>query len=197
MADITWQGAITIKAPVEQVYRYLADLPRHAEWAQSVVELELVRPGDASGLGARYRTAERQSWQTDRRPRAPLLTGTAGTTMCEVRELVPHRRIAWVAWAPVPGVVHEGDYAFDLVAEDGQHTRLTQTNRLHDNWLGTVVSTLVFKTTPAKARAQWAASLANIKTILEAEVPADQPAAPAQAAAASSPTRRGHVGADH
>jgi len=29
-------------------------------------------------------------------------------------ELIPNRRIAWRSWAPVPGVKHEGAYAFEL-----------------------------------------------------------------------------------
>jgi hypothetical protein len=117
-------------------------------------------------VGALYRTAERQGWQTDRAPRAPLTQGVAGTIMCELVELIPNRRIAWRAWAPVPGVKHVGVYAFDL-APDASGVRLTQSAALEDNWLGDIVSRLVFKTTPPKARAQWEASLRNIKAILE------------------------------
>ena len=167
MPDITWQETVQINVLVEEAYRYLADLPRHAEWAQSVIKLEQVRPGDSKGVGTQYRAAERQAWQTDRLPRTPLTRGPAGDFLCEVRELVPHRRIAWYAWAPYPVVVHAGEYSFDLVADGASGTRLTQTNRLHDNWLGIIVSRLAFKTTPAKARAQWSASLRNIKAILE------------------------------
>jgi uncharacterized membrane protein len=165
--DVNWQSSIQIEAPVEHVYRYLADLPRHAEWAQSVERLELTRAGDSSGVGATYRTAERQDWQTDRAPRAPLTRGVAGATMCEMVELIPNRRIAWRSWAPVPGVKHAGAYAFELSSDGNGGTRLTQSAALNDNWLGDIVSRLVFKTTPEKARAQWQASLSNIKTILE------------------------------
>jgi uncharacterized membrane protein len=166
--DVRWQSSIQIHVPVEDAYRYLADLPRHAEWAQSVERLDLARAGDSAGVGAVYRTAERQDWQTDRAPRAPLTRGVAGSTMCEMTELVPNRRIAWRSWAPVPGVKHEGAYAFDLASDGNGGTRLTQSAALVDNWLGDIVSRLVFKTTPEKARAQWQASLSNIKAILEA-----------------------------
>ena len=87
--------------------------------------------------------------------------------MCEMRELVPNRRIAWHAWAPVPGVKHLGDYAFDLASDGNGGTILTQRSSLTDNWAGFLVSRLVFKTTPEKARAQWDASLRNIKVVLE------------------------------
>jgi len=165
--NVSWQDSIQIDVPVEQAYRYLADLPRHAEWAQSVERLDLTRAGDSSGVGAVYRTAERQGWQTDRVPRAPLTRGVAGATMCEMVELVPNRRIAWRSWAPVPGVKHAGAYAFDLASDGNGGTRLTQSAALEDNWLGDIVSRLVFKTTPEKARAQWEASLRNIKVIME------------------------------
>ena len=165
--DISWQGSIQINQPVEQVYRYLADLPSHAEWAQSVERLELVQNGDSQGVGAVYRTAERQAWQTDRAPRAALTRGVAGTTMCELVELRPNQRIAWRSWAPVPGVKHEGTYAFELASDGNGGTRLTQSAALEDNWLGNIVSRLLFKTTPEKARAQWGASLRNIKAVLE------------------------------
>jgi uncharacterized membrane protein len=165
--NVEWQGSLTIAAPVEQVYAYLANLPRHAEWAQSVEQLVPVRPGDAAGVGAVYRTAERQAWQTDRAPLAPLTAGVAGTTMCEVTELMPNRRIAWRSWAPVPLVKHEGTYSFELSSAPNGGTRLTQNAALEDNWLGDLVSRLVFKTTTAKAHAQWEASLYNIKAIVE------------------------------
>jgi uncharacterized membrane protein len=165
--DVTWQGTIQIHAPAEQVYRYLADLPQHAEWAQSVERLELVHPGDGSGVGAVYRSAERQGWQNDRAPRAPITRGVAGTTMCEMVELIPNRRIAWRSWAPVPGVKHAGAYTFEIASDGNGGTRLTQSAALEDNWLGDIVSRLVFKTTAEKARAQWDASLRNIKAILE------------------------------
>jgi len=87
--------------------------------------------------------------------------------MCEIVELSANRRIAWRSWAPVPGVKHIGAYAFELASDGNGGTRLTQSAALEDNWLGDIVSRFMFKTTPAKARAQWEASLRNIKTILE------------------------------
>src|SRR5687768_7057020 len=108
--EITWTGSITIAAPVERVYTYLADFPRHAEWAQSLVRLHEVKAGDSRGVGRVYRTAERQNWQDDRRPGEPISHGVAGVTMCEVRDLVPNCAVVWHSWAPYPGVTHTGDY---------------------------------------------------------------------------------------
>jgi uncharacterized membrane protein len=175
--NVSWQDSIQIDVPVEQAYRYLADLPRHAEWAQSVERLELVRAGSGDGVGAVYRAAERQDWQNDRAPRAPITRGVSGATMCELVELIPNRRIAWRSWAPVPGVKHIGIYSFELAADGNGGTCLTQSAALEDNWLGDLVSRLVFKTTPPKARQQWDASLRNIKAILEEQhIPTSQAA---------------------
>jgi uncharacterized membrane protein len=174
--DITWSGSITIDRPIAQVYAYLADLPRHAEWAQSVQQLIEAKPGAPDGVGRVYRTIERQGWQTDRRPHAPISRGVPGDTMCEIVALQPNRRIAWRSWAPVPGVRHEGEYAFDLAPTPGGGTHLTQSASLHDNWLGDLVSRIVFGTTPERAYAQWQASLQNIKVILEDRAGAEAPA---------------------
>ena len=56
--DITWQGFVDIAAPVDKVYAYLADFPKHCEWAQTLESMELKKPGDANGVGAVYRTGE-------------------------------------------------------------------------------------------------------------------------------------------
>jgi Polyketide cyclase / dehydrase and lipid transport len=167
--DITWSHTITINAPIAQVYTYLADFPRHTEWAQSVQQLVVKRPGNANGVGTIYTTAERQGWQADRRPYEPLTQGIPGDTLCQVMALEPHHSIIWRSWVPYPGVTHAGDFSFQLeAAVDG--TRLTQNIHLYDNWIGDLINRHVFKTTEPKAYAQWEASLRNIKTILEGEI---------------------------
>lgn len=164
--NITWKHSITIAAPIEQVYAYLADFPRHAEWAQSVQQLTVQKAGDSAGVGTIYVTAERQGWQSNRQPFEPLQHGIPGDTLCQVVALEPHHRIVWRSWVPYPGVVHAGDYSFQLErTADG--TLLTQHIHLYDNWLGDLINRHVFKTTEPKAYAQWEASLVNIKAILE------------------------------
>lgn len=67
-----WQDSIDVTAPAEQVYAYLADFPRHCEWAQTLDRMEQVRAGDDAGIGARYFTYERQAFQADGGPNGPL-----------------------------------------------------------------------------------------------------------------------------
>lgn len=168
--DVHWQGSVDIAAPPERVYDYLADFPKHCEWAQT---LERMEPAQPSMVGARYKTYERQAMQADRPPRGPLpAKGFKGTTECEITELTPNRRIAWKAH-PVPiGMGVHAKLAFDIAPSGDNSTRLTQTIDMHEAWLPSQIFTrIVYRTTPvemeAKAHAQWTASLRNIQSILE------------------------------
>jgi uncharacterized protein YndB with AHSA1/START domain len=49
--------SIDIAAPVEQVYRYLADFTRHSEWSMSVAKIEQVTPGPV-GVGTELKASE-------------------------------------------------------------------------------------------------------------------------------------------
>jgi uncharacterized membrane protein len=170
--DHQWTGTVHIAAPVETVYQYLAELPRHCEWAQTLERMEQQRPGDARGLGARYLTYERQAFQHDRQPRESLANrpGFKGKTLAEVRELVPNRRIAWHSH-PVPRMGVHADIAFELLPAPDGGTTLTQRIAMHQAPLVMLMFRPVFRMRPeemaAKSTAQWQASLQNIKAILE------------------------------
>lgn len=171
--DITWQRSITIAAPVERVYGYLADFPKHCEWAQTLEHMEQTRPGTAGGAGAVYKTYERQAFQADRVPGGPMPDkASKSATVCEVTELSPYQRIAWSAH-PVPiGLGIHARLAFDFAESRDGGTQLTQSIAMSQPWLPTqLISRVLFKMTPeamaAKSRAQWDASLENIRAILE------------------------------
>ncbi len=171
--DAKWQGSVDINAPVERVYEYLSDFPKHCEWAQTLDRMEQKQPGDQRGVGAVYRTYEIQAMQSDRAPRGPLpAKGMKAATECTVTEKFPNRRIAWKAKpAPVGMGVH-ASLAFDLQPGQNGGTRLTQSIEMHQPWLiNQMFARVSFKSKPealeAKAAAQWQASLDNIKTIME------------------------------
>jgi hypothetical protein len=169
---VAWEGTVEVAAPLEFTYRYLADLPRHGEWAQSVERMELQHPGDADGVGARYLTYERQALHHDRQPHQSLVDrgGIVEKTLAEVRELVPNRRIAWHAHS-VPRKNIRADIAFDLapIARDG--TAVTQRISMHFSLPALLLARLLLRVSPAELRSksetQWQASLQNIKLILE------------------------------
>jgi hypothetical protein len=94
-----------------------------------------------------------------------------GTTECEVTELTPNERIAWRAH-PVPiGMGIHAELAFDIVPDGNGGTTLAQTIQMHEPWLASQLFSRLMRMNPAtmevKARAQWEASLRNIKAILE------------------------------
>lgn len=166
--DMNWQGSIQINAPVERVYCYLADFPRHCEWAQTLERMEQVRVGDSTGVGARYLTTERQAMQADRRPREALIRGMRVKTMCEVLELKPNRRIAWHAHTVPKAMGLYADLDFELTPTADGGTLLTQHYRFHQPAPAVFLFKLMFgRDLETKGSAQWEASLRNIKIMLE------------------------------
>lgn len=49
--------SIDIAAPMEKVYRNLADLRRHSEWSMSVATIEQTTPGEI-GVGTEFKASE-------------------------------------------------------------------------------------------------------------------------------------------
>ena len=162
-----WQGTVTINRPVEEVYRYLADFPRHCEWAQTLESMELKQAGDSSGVGARYLTSERQALQSDRKPHERIANGMRAKTMCEVRELVPNRRIAWRANPHPVKLGVSANIAMELEPAGDGRIRLTQTIAMRQPKLMMSFAKRFMGMTEEKVKAQWQASLDNIKLILE------------------------------
>jgi hypothetical protein len=88
--------------------------------------------------------------------------------VCEVRELIPNRRIAWHAHT-VPkamGLYADLDFVFVPAADGG--SLLTQHYRFHQPPVMRFLFKLMYGSDlEAKGHAQWEASLLNIKAILE------------------------------
>ncbi len=170
--DIRWQGEIYIAAPYDAVYAYLADFARHAEWAQTIERLELIKPGGEDGVGAEYHSFERQGMQSNRAPREPITSGFPIETICEVRELSPSYRIAWRARS-VRKPTMSNELSFDLAGDAAGGTRLLQRIAVHTSKPYDMLDKLRNQTDRvilrAQLRAQWEASLRNIKEILETQ----------------------------
>ncbi|MCB9079662.1 MAG: SRPBCC family protein [Anaerolineaceae bacterium] len=164
--DIQWQDTIQINRPVAQVYAYLADFPRHVEWAQTLARMEQVRPGHNGEQGAQYRTYEKQAMQTDRQPGQKLTKGLPAVTLCTVDQVEPNQRIVWHAHS-VPKLLHN-KLVFDFAADGNGGTLLTQRMDFHIPAIPTLMFQLMFgRNLPQKAAAQAEAGLRNIKTIME------------------------------
>ncbi len=158
---VEWQGSLRVAATPQELFTYLADVPRHGEWATTLERITLLRAGQdgAGGVGARYRTSERvalggREWMI--------------ATICEVRELVPGERIVWTAH-PVPRIGWATlcfTLAPDRTGAGAGGTVLTQTvTEVYPppaSWLLRFTMNL----TPATVERQLAASLARLGTTL-------------------------------
>jgi uncharacterized membrane protein len=173
--DIEWQGQVQIQRPVEQVFTYLANFQRHAEWAQTLVKLEQVRKGNSLGVGAIYRTYERQAMQSNRQPGEALLNGLDAKTLCEITEIIPNKCIAWHSHT-LPKTGMYADWRFEFSSAPNGGTIVTQRTLFHQPG----IMALLFRgNLHAKSSAQFDASLRNIKVVLEGQ--------PASASPTSSP----------
>jgi uncharacterized protein YndB with AHSA1/START domain len=74
---------ITINAPAEKVFTYLADFPRHSEWAQHPLKIEQTSPGPA-GQGTTYKSVGHQM-------------GRDSEDAVTVTEFVPNQKIVYEA----------------------------------------------------------------------------------------------------
>lgn len=80
----TSEVSVEIKAPVSEVYSYLADFPRHREWSSAEMSyLKQLTPGPVA-VGSEFEAGETAS--------AKIVTRS------RITALEPNRRIAWHAW---------------------------------------------------------------------------------------------------
>jgi Polyketide cyclase / dehydrase and lipid transport len=91
---------IVIKALPDKVFEYVADMPRHSEWAQHELQVTQTSQGGA-GVGATYASVAHQF-------------GTQRETQTVV-DYTPGTRFAFDARGSIGTVRH----AFDLAARDG------------------------------------------------------------------------------
>ena len=108
-----WESEVDvdIDAPAADVYRYLADFPRHREWSSArMSELKALMPG-AVGVGSEFEAAETVPAKV--------------VTYSRITALEPNRRIAWHSWF---GKQMAADWEFELT-ENGGATHLVQRSR--------------------------------------------------------------------
>lgn len=171
MTEIKGETVITIEAPVEVVYTYLADFTRHPEWVQNLQRVQPVSDGPV-GVGAIFQTQEGP-------PPVPLLqklammfffvsgvvSGAKTYSRAEITALEPNRLIAWQAGVP------KGEGYFNLARWEfifepqGQATRLTQ--RFQYLPQNSTAARMVGTAGAAGIAKACAVSLTRLKTILE------------------------------
>ena len=107
--------SISVKAPVNSVFDYLADVERHVEWSGELSfgldSVTKVTPGSLA-VGSVFKSAGRRSARA----------GVEDTST--VTELEPGRRLAWETMSEGPRQHHVFRWSYALETE-GDGTRLT------------------------------------------------------------------------
>jgi uncharacterized membrane protein len=138
---------IDIAAPVERVYDYLADFPRHQEWSLSVAELEQTS-GTGTVVGAEFKASE-------------TLPGKF-VSYSRITSLERPRHIAWQSW---DGRTFHVNWSFDLSPSVGGGTRLIQRSQVTpDGLFGRIMLALMRKRQMPKENRQ---SMERIKELIE------------------------------
>jgi uncharacterized membrane protein len=132
MSEFKGQTSITIQAPVEKVYAYLLDFPRHTEWAQNLSKVTQISVGPIA-VGTTFKTEEGP-------PPVPLwaklkmmvqfvagvLSGAKPYSEAKITALETNRRIGWQAGIPKgSGFFNFAEWEFVLEPQ-GAATHLTQ-----------------------------------------------------------------------
>lgn len=105
MPDMQGEQSIVIQAPIDDVYTYLADFPRHIEWNYQPTKMEKLTDGEV-GVGTRFRTYEQPPSNTNwfmakvMFPIIEMIYGIKRYTDAEITALIPNESIQWKANAP-------------------------------------------------------------------------------------------------
>lgn len=137
--------SIDIIAPMEKVYRYLADFTRHSEWSMSVAAIEQVTPGPV-GVGTEFKATE--------------TLPTKLVSFARITALEPPTRVAWES---TDHRVFRTNWEFVLSPQNGG-THLVQ--RVTFNTIG-LMGPIILQLRKRQAQPENLKSLKRIKEILE------------------------------
>lgn len=108
MSDNKFETAVTINAPIEKVYSYLADFPRHVEWNHQPQAMTALN-GGGTAVGSKFRTEEIPASNTPFMMKLINKVGFPmfkrkhnfeGHTIAEITALDSNERVAWSAHLP-------------------------------------------------------------------------------------------------
>jgi hypothetical protein len=104
--DLKDERSVTIKAPIADIYTYVADLKRHAEWNYQPQQMIQQTEGPIQ-VGTVFHTPEKLPEEMPwimKNIMFPIMTAVLGMksyTVAEVTALEPHTKIAWKAHLPM------------------------------------------------------------------------------------------------
>lgn len=108
MSDLKFETAVNINAPIEKVYSYVSDFPRHVEWNH---QPEVMTPlnGRESAVGNKFRTEEtapsnmgfvQKMMMMVMMPMLKRKHNYEGYTLAEITALDSNDRVAWSSHLP-------------------------------------------------------------------------------------------------
>lgn len=183
MAEFTSERTIVIAAPVESVYEYVSDFPRHVEWNHQPTQMTKITDGPV-GVGSIFRTKERPPRDTPWLmkmifPLLGKLLGGTGYTEAEITALNANQHVAWTAIAPKKkgGLNAKAEWEINLEPQ-GEGTQVTQ--RVRFQMFGALGERLDPEKLSQQGGEEMATNLTHLKTVLETEsaqsVAANRPA---------------------
>ena len=172
MADFKSERTVSIQAPVEAVYKYVSDFPRHVEWNHQPTEMTKLTDGPV-GVGSVFRTKEQPAGNTFWLlkllwPLVTQLVGVADYTEAEITTLEPNRRVAWKATAPLKKGGLQARSEWELCLESRENATLI-TQWVHLEILGKMGERMNPETAAAQTGEEMEHNLARLKEIVEAQ----------------------------
>lgn len=108
MSDYKFETAVQINAPIDKVYNYVADFPRHVEWNHQPQAMTAVSGGEVA-VGSKFRTEESGPSNMGFIQKIMLMVmmpmlkrrhNYEGYTLAEITALDSNERVAWSSHLP-------------------------------------------------------------------------------------------------
>lgn len=109
---------LDIGRPAAEIYAYLADFSRHAEWAHTYLSIEPLTPGPPR-VGSCYRVCEKQDLRSDKLPYTTVAhrEGVDYVSELEVMALELNQRVGWRSQAQGGPFSAEGAFVLEPVTD--------------------------------------------------------------------------------
>jgi uncharacterized membrane protein len=160
----SWQHSVLVEAPVDEVYRLVANFENHPEWDRFTKKVERTKAGDAAGVGDEWRVYEQMGLfslgEPEKDPK--FMTGIAKRV---VRQATENECVEWHTH-PVPNIGISADLSYGFVAE-GSSTRVNFSAVVAVPGVVEKVGRIVLRNLDTRQQSQWQSSLEHLKGVAE------------------------------
>ncbi len=174
MAEARFEQSITIQAPANKIYDYVADILRHNEWNKQPEVMHQITPGPIE-VGTIFRAEEgyprdlpipKKVMFTIMKPFMKLFMGATGQTEAKVVALEPGKLVAWNARLPARKIDLMRMNWKIVLEPNGDVTKVTQQCHMcppDDSPLANMINDDLVKT----SKGEVSANLELLKNIME------------------------------